>query len=282
MSTIQIKRGLEASRLGYTPLLGEFLWTTDNKDLWVGDGTTAGGLKATGNIETNYIPNTAIDAVNGVAGLDGTGLIPFSLLPAIAITSTTVVATEVAQLALTAQEGDVAVRSDENKSYIHNGGVAGTMADWTLLATPTDVVLSVNSQTGAITLDTDNIDEGVANFYFTDTRAQSAVIDDASAVSSTTGYSASKIEALVGAITITSIDDIGDVDTTTVAPSVDDILKWNGTNWVPSANVAGITTILGLTDTPAAYTGAGGYKVKVNVGETALEFVADDIDGGTF
>jgi alpha-tubulin suppressor-like RCC1 family protein len=60
-------------------------------------------------------------------------------------------ATQAAQLALTTQQGDVVVRSDENKSYVHNGGSAGTMADFTLLATPTDAVLSVDSNTGAIT-----------------------------------------------------------------------------------------------------------------------------------
>ena len=58
---------------------------------------------------------------------------------------------QAAQLALTTQQGDVVVRSDENKSYVHNGGTAGTMADFTLLATPTDAVLSVDSNTGAIT-----------------------------------------------------------------------------------------------------------------------------------
>jgi hypothetical protein len=70
----------------------------------------------------------------------------------IAITSTTVVASQVAQLALTAQEGDVAVRTDENKTYIHNGGTAGTMADWTWFLSPLDTVTSVNGQTGTVVL----------------------------------------------------------------------------------------------------------------------------------
>lgn len=72
--------------------------------------------------------------------------------PPLLITKTSVVASQAAQLALVAQEGDVAVRTDLNKSYIHNGGVAGTMADWTELLTPTDSVLSFNGRTGAITL----------------------------------------------------------------------------------------------------------------------------------
>jgi len=35
--------------------------------------------------------------------------------------------------------------------------------------------------------------------------------------------------------TINAIDDIGDVDTTSAVPSVGEFLKWDGTNWVPAA-----------------------------------------------
>lgn len=88
------------------------------------------------------------------------GKVPTSQLPAIALTEVFVVASEVAQLALIAQEGDVAVRTDLSKTYIHNGGTAGTMADWTELATPTDAVTSVNGQTGAVTLDKGDVGLG--------------------------------------------------------------------------------------------------------------------------
>jgi uncharacterized protein YjbI with pentapeptide repeats len=64
--TILIKRGLESNRLAYTPLLGELIWTTDVHDLWIGDGTTAGGLKIVSNIETdlhaNYYTKAESDA----------------------------------------------------------------------------------------------------------------------------------------------------------------------------------------------------------------------------
>jgi hypothetical protein len=89
---------------------------------------------------------------NGYAGLDGSGKVPSSQLPALALTDVYEVANQAAQLALAAQEGDVAIRSDQNKSYIHNGGTAGTMADWSELKTPTDLVLSVAGKTGAVTL----------------------------------------------------------------------------------------------------------------------------------
>jgi hypothetical protein len=41
-------------------------------------------------------------------------------------------------------------------------------------------------------------------------------------------------------LSITNIDDISDVDTTTATPNSGEVLKWNGTNWVPAADIAGI------------------------------------------
>ena len=68
----------------------------------------------------------------------------------VALTSIQTASSESAQLALTAEEGDVVVRSDESKTYMHNGGSAGSMSDYTLMATPTDSVTSVVGQTGVV------------------------------------------------------------------------------------------------------------------------------------
>ncbi|GEM_PF-1118310 len=89
---------------------------------------------------------------NGIADLDAGGKIPTARLPAIAITETFVVASQAAQLALTAQEGDVAVRTDQSKNYIRNAGTSGTMTDWTELLTPAAPVQSVNGKTGTVNL----------------------------------------------------------------------------------------------------------------------------------
>jgi hypothetical protein len=88
---------------------------------------------------------------NGVATLDGQGRIPTAQLPAIAINDTFVVSTQADQLALVAQTGDIAVRTDLARSYVHNGGTTGTMQDWTEIKTG-GAVTSVNGQTGAITI----------------------------------------------------------------------------------------------------------------------------------
>ena len=95
---------------------------------------------------TNARARGAISAGNGIS-ISG-GAIAVTTL---ALTSVQTASSQSAHLALTTQEGDVVVRSDENKSYVKNSGSAGNMNDFTLLATPTDAVLSVNGQTGAIT-----------------------------------------------------------------------------------------------------------------------------------
>jgi hypothetical protein len=101
-------------------------------------------------------------AANGLATLGADSKILAAQLPAIALTDINSVASQAAQLALTnVGEGDVAIRTDLNQTYIHNGGVAGTMADWTLLATPTDAVLSVAGRTGAVVLT--SADVGLSN-----------------------------------------------------------------------------------------------------------------------
>ena len=84
--------------------------------------------------------------------LNGSGKLADSVIPSIAITDTFVVATQVAMLALTAEVGDVAIRTDLNKSFILQTSPASVLANWQELKTPTDTVNSVNGQTGAVVL----------------------------------------------------------------------------------------------------------------------------------
>jgi len=71
---VYIKTGLEASRSGVTPETGELLWTTDDHELFVGDGSTAGGISLsyspTSHTHTDYLLNTT-DSLTG--NLDVTG-----------------------------------------------------------------------------------------------------------------------------------------------------------------------------------------------------------------
>lgn len=93
-------------------------------------------------------------AVNGIASLDSNGKVPTTQLPAIAITETFVVTSQVAMTSLTAQTGDLAIRTDVNKSFILTAEPSSTLGNWQELLTPTDSVLSVDGLTGAVDLST--------------------------------------------------------------------------------------------------------------------------------
>ena len=112
-----------------------------------GDKTKLDGIETSADVTDTDNVVSALSPGAGVS-ISAGGVISVSSL---ALTTVQTASDETAHLALTAQEGDVVVRSDENKSYVHNGGSAGTMSDYTLLLTPTDAVLSVAGNTGAVT-----------------------------------------------------------------------------------------------------------------------------------
>ena len=123
------------------------------------DNTKLDGIEALANVTDTTNVVAALTAGTGIT-ISGGGTIAAG---PVALTTVQTAANQTAHLALTAEEGDVVVRSDENKSYMHNGGTAGTMGDYTLLATPTDVVLSVDGAVGAVTLNHDSLAGFVAN-----------------------------------------------------------------------------------------------------------------------
>ncbi len=78
MAKILLKKGVEGARLSYTPSIGEAIWTTDNHQLWIGDGSTAGGIEVTGD----YFTKAESDArYVDVAGDTMTGLLTLSGAP---------------------------------------------------------------------------------------------------------------------------------------------------------------------------------------------------------
>ncbi|PKK97870.1 MAG: hypothetical protein CVV57_10185 [Tenericutes bacterium HGW-Tenericutes-2] len=111
----------------------------DTKITALGLGTAATKNTGTGN--------------GNIPILDADGKLSDSVIPKVAITNTWVVASQAAMLALSnAQEGDVAVRTDINKSFILKTTGYATLANWQELLTPTDSVTSVNGSTGAVTV----------------------------------------------------------------------------------------------------------------------------------
>jgi hypothetical protein len=113
---------------------------------------TVGTDAATKDYADLMIPLTQKGAANGVASLGSDGKLTTAQIPDVTITDTFVVSTQAAMLALTAQTGDVAVRTDVNKTFILTATPASTLGNWQELLTPTDSVISVDGQTGAVNL----------------------------------------------------------------------------------------------------------------------------------
>lgn len=62
----KIRRGTNAERLTITPAQGELIFTTDTKKLYVGDGSTVGGISMDqGLATTNYVDTAINNLVNG-------------------------------------------------------------------------------------------------------------------------------------------------------------------------------------------------------------------------
>lgn len=157
---------------------------------------------------------TAIEDDYGVAGglatLDGSGKIPSSQVPSIAITDVYVVADIAARDALTVEEGDVAKVTDAGaglpKTYIYDGSI------WIEIESGSDVD-SVNGQTGAVVLGTADVAEsGATNLYYTPTRqaAIEAYADAAVLAEETRALAAEAV--IAGDLAQEILDRVADVD----------------------------------------------------------------------
>jgi hypothetical protein len=83
---LQLRRGLDAARTAITPAEGEILYATDTKKVWVGDGTTAGGIAvgsstlATSGVsagtygDSTTVPVFAVDTYGRVTSVSNTGI----------------------------------------------------------------------------------------------------------------------------------------------------------------------------------------------------------------
>ena len=88
--------------------------------------------------------------------LDSNGKLNTGTIPAVAITDVFTANSEQSMLALSAQKGDVCIRSDVNKTYLLMDEPASTLSNWVQISNTTAVV-SVNNKTGDVTLDSDDV-----------------------------------------------------------------------------------------------------------------------------
>lgn len=201
----------------------------------------------------NLKENTANkNTANGYAGLGSDGKLISSQLPAITITDTFVVGSQAAMLALTAETGDVAVRTDVNKSFILKGSSAGTLADWQELLTPTSSFTSVFGRQGAVTANNGDYTTALV----TETTNKRYQTD----IQQTYNDATSSIQTqLNGKVSLNGTETIAGAKTFTSTPSFDsNIYLKHLSSW---STPAGYTVIGGKTD---------GFLLSASSTKTAL------------
>lgn len=135
-----------------------------------------------------------------------------------------------------------------------------------------DQVLSVNSQTGAVVLDTDDIAEGATNLYYTDGRAQAAITGGASSIvtSNLTANRALASDAS-GKVAVSSVTDteLGYVSGVTSA-----IQTQLGGKEATITGAATTITSVDLTVSRAVISNASGKIAVSTVTDTELGYVS--------
>ncbi len=216
-------------------------------------GVNTGDQDLTG-LEVKSNKNTA----NGYAGLGSDGKLISSQLPSITICDTFISSSQTGMLALTAETGDITVRTDLNKSFILKGTDPKVLADWQELLTPTSAVTTVFGRNGAITAQTgdysaDQINETATRKFQTTT--QNAHNDATSPIQ---GQLDNKQTTLISGATIKTINGVsllgsGDVaisSGTTITGSSNKLTKFNSTrNNIINSNITDTGTLVTI-DTP--------------------------------
>lgn len=122
--------------------------------------TTLAGIASGAMGRTLLGAGTAFDAKTALGlatvatsgnAADLTGTLSTAQLPALAINDTFTAANQAAMLALTAQRGDMAIRTDLNRTFVLTTDDPTLLANWSQITAGGDVV-SVAGKTGTVTL----------------------------------------------------------------------------------------------------------------------------------
>lgn len=226
-----------------------------------------------GNVlNATQIPAAEKGAANGVASLGADGKLLTAQLPAIAIGEVFTAASQAEMLALTAQHGDVALRTDQGSArYLLTGTSAATLTDWTRLNDPAaGSVTSVNGQTGVVNLGAGDVGATPAS-HATDTTNPHAVTkaqvglgnvdntSDASKPVSTAQQAALNLKAPLASPAFTGVPTVP-----TAAP---------GTNTTQVASTAFVTAALS--------TAGGGLTIRETDGSPSAVFTTLEVPNGT-
>lgn len=264
----------------------------------IGAGTSDLALGTTGT--------TAMAGNKTFAFAEITGTLGTNQLPPLAINDTFVVASQAAMLALTAQRGDIAIRTDVSVTFVLATDSPSTLADWKEILT-TGAVVSVAGKTGAVTLG--KADVGLGNVDNTadvnkpvSTAQQSALNakENTIAAGTTAQYFrgdktwVALDKAAVGLSAVDNTSDLNKPVSTAVSSALAakaplDSPSFSGTVTLPgttnglSKNNVGLGNVDNTSDinkpvSTAAQTALNG---KANVSHTHVSADISSIDGGT-
>jgi len=170
--TVQLRRGTSAEHSSFTGAAGEITVNTSNSTIHVHDGSTAGG--------TELATKSSVDGLTVNSISDVTITTPSSGQVLQYNGSAWVNATDEDNLAN--NDTDDLAEGSTNQYYTDaraRGAISvtgsGSYNSSTGVITVTGGVTSVNSLTGAVTIDTDDVAEGSTNQYYTDTRVDSRI-----------------------------------------------------------------------------------------------------------
>ena len=197
-------------------------------------------------LDSSKLETSLKGANDGLAELDTNGKVPMSQLPD-AVTGAVYY-----KGTWDASGGTYPANPNQGDYYIIS--VAGTInsvdyniGDWTVYngtdwdkIDNTDKVVSVNGKIGVVVLDPDDLDDTSTTNKFvtqTDITNWNNKLDSVTSDTTLSGDGTSSSPLSVDIV----IDDLNDVDTTTNAPTNNQILQWDGTNWIP-ANLPTQTT----------------------------------------
>ncbi len=126
---------------------------------------------------------------NGYASLDGGGKVPAAQLPSAVMTYEGVWNATTNSPELEDGTGDAGMVyrvGTAGTQDLGSGNISFSVGDYVIYSgtvweksDTTDAVASINGLTGVVELDTDDIDEGSTNLYFTEARAKTATVGDA-------------------------------------------------------------------------------------------------------
>jgi hypothetical protein len=235
---MQIRRGTNAERQLMIPLQGELIFTTDTKKLYVGDGTTQGGIVVdTAGSGSGATYAISAETVSGGANLRLTGSdsstdnVKFAAGSNVTISRTdvdtiTIAATgdggavqlgELTDVAITGTPTAGQVLKYDGTNWINDTDETGGGGSATTLDELTDVVITGTPTTGQVLKyngtnwvnGTDNVGGGEGG--------------------------------------ATVLDELTDV-VITGTPTTGQVLKYDGTNWINDTDSGGATTLDELTD----------------------------------